>query len=254
MKVIVHDFSGHPFQAELSRKLADRGHEVDHVVGRAVRQRQGSSRGAARRQPHAVVHRHHPRPAVPEVRAAGPAPLRAGVRARVDRPAQGRTGRRHHRVQPAAGLDVPVRPPRQARRSCRRSCGTRTSTAPACPTSCAASSPGRSHGSARGCSSGMEAYCARHARHVVAIGDAFKEVYPGWKVAPENVSVIPNWAPLDKVFPVDRNNRTLGRPVRRRRLAAPGLCRHDRPQAQPEAAGRPAAQRARQRHRRRRWS
>src|SRR5215217_6920224 len=31
MKVILHDFSGHPFQAELSRKLAESGHEVDHV-------------------------------------------------------------------------------------------------------------------------------------------------------------------------------------------------------------------------------
>jgi glycosyltransferase involved in cell wall biosynthesis len=52
----------------------------------------------------------------------------------------------------------------------------------------------------------MEAYCARNASHVVAIGDAFKAVYPGWRVAPENVSVIPNWAPLDKVFPVPRSN------------------------------------------------
>jgi glycosyltransferase involved in cell wall biosynthesis len=53
----------------------------------------------------------------------------------------------------------------------------------------------------------MEAYCVRNASHVVAIGDAFNEVYPGWKVRPENVSVIPNWAPLDKVFPVARTNR-----------------------------------------------
>ncbi len=53
----------------------------------------------------------------------------------------------------------------------------------------------------------MEAYCARNASHVVAIGEAFKEVYPAWKVDPENVSVIPNWAPLDKVFPVGRVNR-----------------------------------------------
>ena len=31
MRVIVHDFSGHPFQAELARSLAARGHEVLHV-------------------------------------------------------------------------------------------------------------------------------------------------------------------------------------------------------------------------------
>ena len=31
MRVIVHDFSGHPFQAELSRQLASNGNEVEHV-------------------------------------------------------------------------------------------------------------------------------------------------------------------------------------------------------------------------------
>jgi colanic acid biosynthesis glycosyl transferase WcaI len=30
MKVLVHDFAGHPFQAELSRELARRGHDVTH--------------------------------------------------------------------------------------------------------------------------------------------------------------------------------------------------------------------------------
>ena len=31
MRVILHDFSGHPFQAELSRNLARLGHQVEHV-------------------------------------------------------------------------------------------------------------------------------------------------------------------------------------------------------------------------------
>jgi colanic acid biosynthesis glycosyl transferase WcaI len=30
-RILVHDFSGHPFQAQLSRELARRGHEVRHV-------------------------------------------------------------------------------------------------------------------------------------------------------------------------------------------------------------------------------
>lgn len=30
MKILVHDYSGHPFQAELSRELAQRGHRVTH--------------------------------------------------------------------------------------------------------------------------------------------------------------------------------------------------------------------------------
>lgn len=52
----------------------------------------------------------------------------------------------------------------------------------------------------------MEAFCARQADHVVAIGSAFCEVYPAWGVDAERVSVIPNWAPLDSVFPVPRDN------------------------------------------------
>src|SRR4051812_9442557 len=31
MRVIVHDYAGHPFQAQLSRALADRGHHVMHL-------------------------------------------------------------------------------------------------------------------------------------------------------------------------------------------------------------------------------
>ncbi len=30
MRILVHDYSGHPFQAELSRALAERGHQVTH--------------------------------------------------------------------------------------------------------------------------------------------------------------------------------------------------------------------------------
>src|ERR1700712_3102262 len=30
MRVLVHDYSGHPFQVELSNELARRGHEVTH--------------------------------------------------------------------------------------------------------------------------------------------------------------------------------------------------------------------------------
>ncbi len=30
MRILVHDYSGHPFQAQLSRELARRGHDVVH--------------------------------------------------------------------------------------------------------------------------------------------------------------------------------------------------------------------------------
>jgi glycosyltransferase involved in cell wall biosynthesis len=31
MRILLHDYSGHPFQVQLSRELAARGHQVDHV-------------------------------------------------------------------------------------------------------------------------------------------------------------------------------------------------------------------------------
>src|SRR5882762_4343680 len=31
MRLLIHDFAGHPFQAQLSRRLAQRGHAVTHV-------------------------------------------------------------------------------------------------------------------------------------------------------------------------------------------------------------------------------
>ena len=31
MRIFVNEFSGHPFQVQLSRELARRGHEIEHV-------------------------------------------------------------------------------------------------------------------------------------------------------------------------------------------------------------------------------
>ena len=31
MNIIIHDYAGHPFQVELSRNLASRGHHVTHI-------------------------------------------------------------------------------------------------------------------------------------------------------------------------------------------------------------------------------
>jgi glycosyltransferase involved in cell wall biosynthesis len=42
MRVLVHDYSGHPFQAELSRALARRGHEILHVHCRSYQTGKGA--------------------------------------------------------------------------------------------------------------------------------------------------------------------------------------------------------------------
>jgi glycosyltransferase involved in cell wall biosynthesis len=51
----------------------------------------------------------------------------------------------------------------------------------------------------------LEAWCARRASRVVAIGDEFTKVYPRWGVDSARVAVIPNWAPLNDIVPTERD-------------------------------------------------
>jgi glycosyltransferase involved in cell wall biosynthesis len=209
MKVIVHDFSGHPSQAELSRKLADSGLEVDHVSA----EQYVSGKGHLEVQPgdsptlsftgislglpfqkyaplaRLRFERAYAREWIARLKAAPVDVVVACNLPLVSMFLFARHARRTklpyvmwHQDIYSSGLsdELHRKFPRPLARL-----GARVFER-------------------------MEAYCARHARHVVAIGDAFKEVYPGWKVAAKNVSVIPNWAPLDKVFPVDRTNPRSG--------------------------------------------
>lgn len=47
MRILVHDYSGHPFQVELSRELARRGHVVQHVYCRSFQTPRGNLERAA---------------------------------------------------------------------------------------------------------------------------------------------------------------------------------------------------------------
>jgi colanic acid biosynthesis glycosyl transferase WcaI len=47
MRVLLHDYSGHPFQVQLARELARRGHQVRHLFSKAVQ----TPRGALERVP-----------------------------------------------------------------------------------------------------------------------------------------------------------------------------------------------------------
>ncbi len=209
MKVIVHDFSGHPFQAELSRKLADTGLDVNHVSS----EQYVSGKGHLEMQPG-----DSPTLSFTGISLGLPfqkyAPL---ARLRFER-AYAREWIARLKAAPAdviVACNLPLVSMFLFSRHAKRaklpyvmwhqdiySSGLSDELDRKFPRPLARLG-------AR-VFEWMEAYCARHAHHVVAIGDAFKDVYPGWKVAPKNVSVIPNWAPLDKVFPVDRTNQRSG--------------------------------------------
>ncbi|NRQ49351.1 glycosyltransferase family 4 protein [Aeromicrobium stalagmiti] len=206
MKVIVHDFSGHPFQAELSRELAAKGHHVDHVFseqyvsgkGHLTRQ-PGDSRTLAFRgltlhlpfmkySPLARLRfeRAYAREWIKQLKADRPEAVVACNLPLVSMYFFARYARRTklpyvmwHQDIYSSGLSDELR--RRLPRPM-AALGTHLFIT-------------------------MEAYCARNARHVVAIGEAFKAIYPRWRVKAQCVSVIPNWAPLDRVFPVGRSNR-----------------------------------------------
>jgi glycosyltransferase involved in cell wall biosynthesis len=205
MKVVLHDFSGHPFQAELSRRLADKGREVDHVSSVQY----VSGKGHLSHQPgdsatltftaidlDLPFHKYAPlarlrferayaRRWIKQLKASRPDVVVACNLPLVSMYLFSRYARRtklpyvmwHQDIYSNALADeLKRRLPRRI-----------------------AWLGGRVF-------ERLEAYCARNASHVVAIGEDFREVYPRWRVSDEKVSVIPNWAPLDKVFPVARIN------------------------------------------------
>lgn len=52
----------------------------------------------------------------------------------------------------------------------------------------------------------IEKRALRQASAVVAIGDAFVDQYQRWGLHLPRVAVIPNWAPLDEIYPCPRDN------------------------------------------------
>ena len=114
MRVNLHDFSGHPFQAQLSRDLAARGHHVLHeyssqyVTGHG---RLSVDSGRPAHAAHRVADRHGADGQVPP---AASHPFRAGVRRRVAPDARARGLRRRRGLQRPAvrpGPDAPVSSP-----------------------------------------------------------------------------------------------------------------------------------------------
>ena len=206
MKVLLHDFSGHPFQAELSRELAKSGHQVEHVSSEQYVSGKGNLEVQADDSPTLTFS-----PIEIDLPFQKYAPL---ARLRFER-AYAKEWIRRLKASPpdvVIACNLPLVSMYRFARYARRtklpyvmwhqdiySAGLSDELSRKLP------KPLAKLGSRVFVR--MEAYCARNATHLVAIGEAFRAVYPAWKVAPTNVSVIPNWAPLDKVFPVERTNR-----------------------------------------------
>ncbi|MDN3481481.1 glycosyltransferase [Arthrobacter sp. APC 3897] len=210
MRIQVHDFSGHPFQAELSRELAARGHTVDHVYSSQY----GSGKGLLERT------------------AADPDQLRFSPLT-ADQPFQkySAAGRiRFERAYAAMWLEhtqhtspdcvVACNVPLFALAAFKRAAAGRKQPwllwhqdlfSNAISEELARRFPGPLAIAGRAAVRRMEAGVVRGASQVVAIGEEFRQAYREWGLATDHVTVIPNWAPIDEITPRQRDNQWAAR-------------------------------------------
>ena len=199
MRVLVHDYSGHPFQVELSGELARRGHDVTHswceahVSGRGNLGGHGDVRFESIGHGEVIDKLSFKRRLVQE--------LRYGVQ----------LSRQIRRLRPDVVMfgNVPVpmmavvtlfllvtRTPWVSWQqdvqgvAMRSFAGTKLSHAFHLFATIAG---------------WVERWCNRRADAIVVIADSFLDVHRAWGTA-DKTTVIPNWAPLDELVPTARDN------------------------------------------------
>ena len=205
MRLQVHDFSGHPFQAELSRELAARGHSVDHVYSAQY----SSGKGKLAKTPD-------------DPALLGFSPLEAGQpfqkysalgRMRFER-AYARTWLEHNRrTEPECivACNVPLFALAQFRRDAARRkqpwlLWHQDLFSNAISEELARRLPAPAARSGSVLVRRVESGIVRSASQVVAIGEEFRLAYRRWGLDTGHVSIIPNWAPLAEIVPRRREN------------------------------------------------
>lgn len=204
MDIVVHDFSGHPFQADLARRLAARGHRVLHLSSAEY----VSGKGRLQREPG------DPETLAFEQISVGRPFNKYAPRERIAwELAYGRATA--ERLADWRGVvitcNLPLVSTARFVRSARRT-GTpwifwhQDVYSAAMSDEASRRLPGVLAKPLAATFDRLESWCARNAGHVVAIGDGFTQVYERWKVDPSKVSVIPNWAPVEEIVPAEREN------------------------------------------------
>lgn len=201
LRILVHDYAGHPFQAQLSRELARRGHEVTHSYCAAY----ASGKGRLSAEPgESVVFE-------PIGTDQQIAKMQFGTRLvqelRLGGELARQATRRPRDVVMVANVPIPTlvvfafvmlirRVPWVLWHQDVQAVAVR---------SFAGKQLARSFQLVAAVIEIGERWCARRAAAVVVISDGFLGVHRSWGTA-EKVRVIPNWAPLDEIVPVSRAN------------------------------------------------
>jgi glycosyltransferase involved in cell wall biosynthesis len=201
MRILVHDYSGHPFQAQLSRELSSRGHHVTHSYCAAY----VSGRGCLHAEPGEAL--------VFEPIAVGEtlAKLSFGKRLlqelRFGLLLVGQVRRVRPEVVLAANVPIPTLVLLVAYLLVRRVPWVlwHQDVQAVALRSFAGEQLPRAFSLAAALIGLGERWCARRSAAVVVIAESFLAVHQSWRTA-SKVTVIPNWAPLDEIYQAERKN------------------------------------------------
>lgn len=201
MRILVHDYSGHPFQAQLSRELARRGHDVVHSTCPAY----VSGKGNLAEDP--VVGLRFVTIGDRVVLDKGAYVRRLFQETRLGLELARQVRREKPDVAMLGNLPVPTLAVAAAALKALRIPWVlwhQDITAVALK-SFAAAGVSRLMGIAARVFERGEKWAARRASAIVVIADSFVRIHREWGTA-HKVTVIPNWAPLDEILPVPRAN------------------------------------------------
>lgn len=200
LRVLVHDNSGHPFQAQLSRALAARGHDVVHSHCEAYLSGKGrltSSDGDVRFVAIGAgrtVRKYRFLRRLAQELSFGAELARVIARSRPD-------------VVLISNAPVPTLSVAVAWLTVRRTPWVlwHQDVYAAALGSLAGQRGSLGLRVAARLVEASERWCARRASHIVVIAESFRAVHTRWGTA-RKTTVIPNWAPLDEIVPCNRRN------------------------------------------------
>lgn len=234
----VHDFAGHPFQAELSRELARRGLTIEHSFANQYTSGKGVLKRRAGDPPSLTFHAIETPLPFEKYSPVGRLRFeRSFARTWIDQT-------RRQRPELVIACNVPLFALHRFSGFARRS-GVPFVLWHQDVFSLALSeelerklphAQGMPHvvsGLGSRFLTRLEKDIVKAASRVVAIDDAFVREYEEWGLATEHVEVIPNWAPIDEITPQERDNpwakANLGDPERFRLHYAGTLGRKHNP-------------------------
>lgn len=201
MRLLVHDFSGHPFQVELSRELARRGHQVTHSYCPAW----VSGKGRLESEPGDALVIEPVGPSEPIAKDAFV--KRVLTESRLGLQLLGQVRRTKAEVAMLSNAQIPtlvvfalgmllLRKPWVLWHQDVYAVAIKAF---------AGEKLGRGFRLVAALFTIAERWVSRRAAAVVVIADSFVAVHEDWGTA-EKTTVIPNWAPLDELVPVPRRN------------------------------------------------